>query len=531
MANKKVEGMRYLLLENGIYYFRKVIPKKLIAAYGKSVEKRSLLTPDLKEAKLRLMRVSLEVHTELSALTAKTETATHQALILDAASIAKLSALYKRSQLEWDDSRRNLVRSLFGDGAHMRAHIADNNNKNLVRAKSKMAAMDYSGIGPKLDRLLTANNISLIPPTPALLSSLKQALLRTEIAYYTEAAKRDTGEHTPTSEIAPPVVFNSTLSDEGNILAIYDLWLKQETRTGKTAAAYLTSATAFNEWVKGIPATAITGEQVRDWIASLSKSFAHKTIDNKHKHLIAMGEVGVRYDKLDRNPFKKAIVSEDIGLPTIPRRKYNLEEITKLIAHISTSSKVSTYDKWAMLLGYTTGARQRELCQLQHNDIEEIDGVWTIRITKDGKDQIIKNAASRRRIPIHPDLISAGFIKWLATVSKGRPDTARLFPFKPDKYGNPAAAYSKRYGNMATKVLGDTSATCYHSFRHHYIGLLRLVPGYETYEQGKGRLADLLTGHSSGLVVDTYDKSFYPVAPLLAIVKQVGLEPMPILAK
>ena len=519
--------MRYLLLENGVYYFRKVIPKKLIAAYGKAVEKRSLLTPDLKEAKLRLMRVSLEVHTELSALTAKTETATHKALILDTASIVKLSALYKRYLFVSDDQIRTAAASVFGI-----ANISATFNLEILgELKAEMAAMDYARVGPKLDHLLTANNISLIPPTPALLSSLKQALLRTEIAYYSEAAKRDTGEHTPTSEISPPVVLNSTLSDEGNILAIYDLWLKQETRTGKTAAAYLTSATAFNEWVKGIPAVAITGEQVRDWIASLSKTFAHKTIDNKHKHLIAMGEVGVRYDKLEKNPFKKAIVSEDIGLATIPRRKYTLEEITKLIIHISTSSKVSSYDKWAMLLGYTTGARQRELCQLQHNDIEEIEGVWTIKITKDGKDQIIKNSASRRRIPIHPDLIAAGFIKWLDTIKKGRPDTARLFPFKPDKYGNPAAAYSKRYGNMATKVLGDTSATCYHSFRHHYIGLLRLVPGYETYEQGKGRLADLLTGHSSGLVVDTYDKSFYPVAPLLAIVRQVELIAIPVLNK
>ncbi len=44
MANKKVEGMRYLFVENGVYYFRKVVPEKLQQAYGKKLIKRSLLT-------------------------------------------------------------------------------------------------------------------------------------------------------------------------------------------------------------------------------------------------------------------------------------------------------------------------------------------------------------------------------------------------------------------------------------------------------------------------------------------------------
>lgn len=553
MANKnKVESMRYLIVENGVYYFRKVIPAKLAAAYGKKVIKRSLLTGDLKTAKLRLMAVSLEVHTELDALSTTAEMATHKALILDAALIDKLSALYKRSLLQSDDRKRNLVKSVWGAGAFfgdddtkiafakspmatvdfshgIRARIADNNNKILALAKSHMAAMDYASVD--LDSLLKNNNIELIAPTPALLNTLKQSMLRARIAYFTEAVARDTGEHTPTSEMAPPVVLDTSLSDGSNVLSLYDLWLKQEPRQAKTAAAYLATANNFNEYVKGIPAAAIKGEQVRDWVAHIAATLAHKTVENKHKHLIAIGELGVRYDKLVNNPFKKAIVSEDMGQKAVERRAYTVEEITKLLTHIGSSSKVSVYDKWVMLLGYSTGARQREICQLQINDVEEVAGVWTIKITKDGKGQVIKNPASRRRIPLHPDLISAGFIRWLDTIKKGRPATARIFPFTPDKYGNPAAAYSKRYGNMATKVLGDTSATCYHSFRHHYIGRLRLVPGYENYEQGRGRLADLLTGHASDLVVDSYDKGFYPVAPLLNIVNKVKLVAMPTLNK
>ena len=537
MANKnKVESMRYLIVENGVYYFRKVIPAKLVAAYGKKVIKRSLLTGDLKTAKLRLMAVSLEVHTELDALSTTSEMATHKALILDAALIDKLSALYKRTQLECDDkSRKDNLAEVPADEFDFEIEIFEHqkefNKDMLANAKQAMAHRAWDIMNADLARLLSNNNIELIAPTPALLNTLKQSMLRASIAYYTEAAARDTGEHTPTSEMAPPVVLDTSLSDGDNVLSLYDLWLKQEPRHAKTAAAYLATANNFNEYVKGIPAAAIKGEQVRDWVAHIAATLAHKTVENKHKHLIAIGELGVRYDKLVNNPFKKAIVSEDMGQKAVERRAYTVEEITKLLAHIGSSSKVSVYDKWVMLLGYSTGARQREICQLQINDIEEVGGVWCIKVTEDGKDQLIKNASSRRRIPIHPDLIAAGFIKWLTTISKGRPATARIFPFTPDKYGNPAAAYSKRYGNMATKILGDTSATCYHSFRHHYIGRLRLVPGYENYEQGQRRLADLLTGHASGLVVDSYDKGFYPVAPLLNIVNQVVLSPMPMLLK
>lgn len=526
MANKKVEGMDYLICEKGVYYFRKVVPEKLQAAYGQKSVKRSLRTGDLKEAKLLCMRVSVEVHAALDALTAKTEIATHKALILDAALIVKLSALYKRWLFLQDDIMRSEMKEFWGSATAAKNFVIT----TLAEKKHAMADMNYSVMSVPLTDLLSDNNIELITPTDELLNTLKQSMLRASIAYYTEAAARDAGEHTPTSEIAPPVVLDATLSDGDNLLSIYDLWLKQKPRATKTASSYLHTATSFNEWVKGIPAIAIKGEQVRDWVAELSKKSAYKTILNKYKQLIAIGNVGVRYDALTSNPFTKAVVSEDMGVAKIPRRPYTVEEITKIMTHIEASSKVSLYDKWLLALAYTTGARQRELAQLQINDIEEVEGMWCIKITGDGKGQHLKNASSRRRIPLHPDLIAAGFIRWVDGLKKARPATSRIFPFTPDKHGNPAAAYSKRYASMAKKVLGETSDTCFHSLRHHYVDLLRLVPGYSVIEHGK-RVADKLTGHSDGSVVEKYGAEFYPVQPLLNLVKQVKLVAMPTLTK
>lgn len=67
--------------------------------------------------------------------------------------------------------------------------------------------------------------------------------------------------------------------------------------------------------------------------------------------------------------------------------------------------------KWPALICKFTGMRLNEIAQLETQDIELNDDVWCIDVTPDGDNKKrLKNAASRRRVPIHDKLVSAGFL-------------------------------------------------------------------------------------------------------------------------
>jgi len=64
---------------------------------------------------------------------------------------------------------------------------------------------------------------------------------------------------------------------------------------------------------------------------------------------------------------------------------------------------------WLVMLAIYTGAREGELCALTVNDVMEKDGTRYLAI-QDGKTE-----AARRVVPIHGDLIAAGFLRYVET--------------------------------------------------------------------------------------------------------------------
>ena len=66
---------------------------------------------------------------------------------------------------------------------------------------------------------------------------------------------------------------------------------------------------------------------------------------------------------------------------------------------------------WIPLIAMHTGARRNELCQLTPEDIIGYKGVPSFRIADDaGADKTMKTGASVRIVPIHSNLIRAGFL-------------------------------------------------------------------------------------------------------------------------
>lgn len=149
---------------------------------------------------------------------------------------------------------------------------------------------------------------------------------------------------------------------------------------------------------------------------------------------------------------------------------------------------------WLPLLALFAGARQAEYAGLRVSDVREDEetGVPLMWFTRDAKaGRRLKTKTSERVVPVHPQLITLGFLKHVAA-RRNEGDKAWLFPsVAPDQRGA-LSAWSKWWGRyLRTHVGINDRNKVYHSFRHGFQDALRRTTPDE-------ELRDALTGRSSG---------------------------------
>lgn len=149
---------------------------------------------------------------------------------------------------------------------------------------------------------------------------------------------------------------------------------------------------------------------------------------------------------------------------------------------------------WLPLLALFAGARQAEYAGLRVSDIREdeetgVPLMWIMRDTKAGRR--LKTKTSERVMPVHPQLITLGFLKYVEARRK-EGEKAWLFPtVAPDQKGA-LSAWSKWWGRYLRNHVGINDRNkVYHSFRHGFQDALRRTTPDE-------ELRDALTGRSSG---------------------------------
>lgn len=149
-------------------------------------------------------------------------------------------------------------------------------------------------------------------------------------------------------------------------------------------------------------------------------------------------------------------------------------------------------------LALLTGARANELACLQLSNFVTKDGVLCIQFTNDAEaGQRLKNAASKRIIPVHPALLQIGlqdYIDDLKTIG-----ATRLFPYLPlDKNGK-RERYISRDINDFLKDVGvyKYRAKVLHSFRDTLITRL-------SYNDVKAAFIHDFVGHSRKGIQDQH---------------------------
>ena len=156
---------------------------------------------------------------------------------------------------------------------------------------------------------------------------------------------------------------------------------------------------------------------------------------------------------------------------------------------------------WLPLVGLYTGARINEICQLNPQcDIQEEKGVWYFDITEKSEadervKKSVKNTPSRRKVPIHSELIRLGLLDYVDTLKAS--GARLLFPEWPPSASGRAAGLAERWFRSLIRETGLRDETPgarlvgFHAFRHTFLN---------NAMNNDVMYAEWITGHASELV-------------------------------
>jgi hypothetical protein len=120
---------------------------------------------------------------------------------------------------------------------------------------------------------------------------------------------------------------------------------------------------------------------------------------------------------------------------------------------------------WLPILGLYHGNRLEEFAQLLRSDLRCTDGIWHFDINDDGPKQV-KNEQSKRRVPLHPMLLTLGFREYVETIAPepGNPVFPQLSPGGSDS--KRGFYFTKWWSRYRQQIGVFEKGYDYHSFRH-----------------------------------------------------------------
>jgi integrase len=158
---------------------------------------------------------------------------------------------------------------------------------------------------------------------------------------------------------------------------------------------------------------------------------------------------------------------------------------------------------WVPIIMLFSGARPGEIGQLAVSDVRKEHGTWIMHITTEGETHAegksVKTAGSMRVIPIHPELVHLGFLRYHA--ERAANGDRQLFPgAKRNERGQMMSDFSREFGKYLTRIgLKQGRGLSLYSFRHGAADALRRA-GFLDNEFG------FILGHTEGSMTGRYGK-------------------------
>lgn len=403
------------------------------------------------------------------------------------------------------------------------------------------ARRDPSIVKAELHKYLKDHSITIDPSSP-LYREAGLAVLRAHVKAYDLMLKRQMGDDVPTPQ--PSQTKGPKLSEA------LKLWREGTPARGGKKVAPSTVREAeravrfFAEWHGDLRLGEISKEKARDFrsnglakmptrlagkqrkmplralvkAAGGDQELIHAASVNKYLNLLAAIVSAVeREGQLDglagfANPFMKLSLTIDKRNDSNRREPFSEGDLKALfgtkvfIAGERPLGGGGEAAYWLPLIALLSGARLNEIAQLRIKDLRQDPetGLWFIDIGTEGE-RSIKTVSSRRQVPVHPELIRLGVLRYRQSRLEGkRKETESLWPdLQSANETYRSTGWSKWFNRyLRTKAKITDPSIVFHSFRHSFKRMARDAGLTE-------ELHDALTGHAgSGGVGRGYGGGF-----------------------
>ena len=300
---------------------------------------------------------------------------------------------------------------------------------------------------------------------------------------------------------------------------VFEQWQRSSTKRRMTTVVdYQKVFDAFASFVQHKDLASIERKDVlafRDHLLTLGQSAV--TANHKVGILKGIFRVAVEYEQIPNNPVADV---RSIGTQRQKARvAFSADDLNRLFqSEVFTAGlrpkgggRDAAY--WLPLLALFTGARVEELAQLLVSDVRHEEGLGHyLNITDEAAHAQLKNAASRRRIPLHTAVLDCGFLEYLARCKR----PGLLFPdLRANSRGKLGGYFSTWFSIYLRQKMGIHDARkVFHSFRHTFKDACRAV-GIEE------EVHDALTGHTGNSVSRRYGNDQYPLEPLFEAINRL----------
>jgi integrase len=510
---------------NGLHYFRIKIPVDLRDHYNAIEIKKSLGTKDAKQAKKLINKLSVRYDDEFDSIRRSRQLQTvaqaylsddlHEVEKIDDKFIELITTSWLRESLEYDEVFRTDANGLGDFERQERNHGADEYRLALQTA---LATGQTGIIEETVLAYMRSQKYLATRDTPGF-RKLAFNFLQKMVREHHLLGERDRGEPRETEAEAPlaKTLFKDRAGDIVTLNSLYEDWQSATARRPKTADDYRRVVAEFNQFVKFKNPQDLTKKDYLAYRDNLLSAAQHsKTVKKKLGILSTIFRLAIDNDRIQANPCERIRV-ESPKNEKKRRLSFTVEDLQTIFDSPVYRSGLRPIGGrgeaalWLPLIGAFTGAREEEIAQLLVSDIQHEKGMgWYFRISDEAEHSSVKNASSRRRVPIHPELIDCGLLEYVESVKDQNKEF--LFPkLTPDSYGKRSASWSKWFGRYlrGTVNLSDRRKV-FHSMRHTFKEVCRMSGINE-------EVHDALTGHSGGGEGRNYGS--FPLAPLFGAMK------------
>lgn len=157
----------------------------------------------------------------------------------------------------------------------------------------------------------------------------------------------------------------------------------------------------------------------------------------------------------------------------VQRRAFTKEELELVFGGLGEERRADSAHYWVPAVLTFTGCRANEIAQLRVEDVAEEAGIDFIDLTLFGKDGVrvdgkrLKNKTSARAVPIHDELIRAGFLDFVER--RRAAGEERLFPeLSANAFGRFSHEISREFGHHLDRIGLAEPSLVLHGLRHGF---------------------------------------------------------------